>query len=51
MLSDSRVQEFKTALRGQLIVPGDAEYDTARKVFNAMIDRQPALIASLRRRR
>jgi FAD/FMN-containing dehydrogenase len=45
MLGDSQVQELKTALRGQLISPGDAEYDTARKVFNAMIDRRPRLIA------
>jgi len=30
---------------GQLIRPGDGEYDDARRVFNAMIDRSPVLIA------
>ncbi len=32
-------------LRGQLIQPGDPAYDDARKVYNAMIDRRPRLIA------
>ena len=31
--------------RGNLIHPDDAEYDDARKIFNGMIDRSPALIA------
>jgi FAD/FMN-containing dehydrogenase len=36
---------LRQALRGQLIEPTDAEYDGARRVFNAMIDRHPAAIA------
>ena len=30
---------------GALIAPGDDEYDTHREVWNAMVDRQPTLIA------
>jgi FAD/FMN-containing dehydrogenase len=36
---------FKASLRGELIQPGDETYDTARKVYNGMIDRHPAMIA------
>ncbi|RPJ49889.1 MAG: oxidoreductase, partial [Acidobacteria bacterium] len=44
MLTEAAVEAFKTGLRGKLLRPGDEGYDEARKVFNAMIDRHPALI-------
>jgi FAD/FMN-containing dehydrogenase len=45
MLSDEVTGKFKTSLRGQLIGRGDEHYDEARKLYNAMIDKRPLLIA------
>ncbi len=45
MLQADKVQSFKSALRGHVIEPTDAEYEQARKVHNGMIDRKPRLIA------
>jgi FAD/FMN-containing dehydrogenase len=39
------IEEFKAGLRGALLRPGDDGYDAARRVWNGMIDRTPALIA------
>ncbi|MGO8947719.1 MAG: FAD-binding oxidoreductase [Ktedonobacterales bacterium] len=39
------VSTLQASLRGELIQPDDAEYEAARKVYNGMIDRYPALIA------
>lgn len=44
-LDDAAVQAFAAALRGKLILPSDPEYEAARRVYNGMIDRHPALIA------
>jgi len=45
-LQEEAVRKFKESLRGELIGIGDAGYDDARSIWNAMIDRRPALIAS-----
>jgi hypothetical protein len=41
-------EELASALRGELIMPGDPAYDEARAVYNAMIDKRPAAIARVR---
>jgi FAD/FMN-containing dehydrogenase len=40
--------ELVQSLRGQLILPDHPEHDTARRVYNGMIDRHPAAIARCR---
>jgi len=44
-LADAAIQDFRARLRGELLQPGDMGYDSARTVWNAMIDRHPGLIA------
>ena len=39
------IDAFAAELRGDLVRPTDAAYDDARKLYNAMIDKRPALIA------
>src|SRR5262245_28753893 len=43
-LPDHVVDALSQRLSGELIRPGDAQYDDARQVWNAAIDRFPALI-------
>ena len=38
------LQDLKADLRGELICPNDSGYDAARKVWNGMVDKYPALI-------
>ena len=44
-LDEQAVAALRSQLRGELAEPGDAQYDEVRKVYNAMIDKHPALIA------
>ncbi|QLG62126.1 FAD-binding oxidoreductase [Halorarum salinum] len=47
-IPDERIERFEAGLHGNLIRPGDVDYDDARTVWNGMIDRHPALIARCR---
>jgi len=40
----SEIEELQGSLRGALLLPGEAQYDDARKIWNAMIDKRPAMI-------
>ena len=44
MLDSSAIESLKAGLRGLLLLPGEDGYDKARSVWNAMIDRRPALV-------
>ena len=44
ILGDATVQELRESILGEVITPADPHYDEARAVWNAMIDKRPALI-------
>lgn len=47
-LDESAVAALSASFRGELIQPADAGYDESRTIYNAMIDKHPALIARCR---
>jgi FAD/FMN-containing dehydrogenase len=44
-LSEQHLESLRQSFRGELIQPGHAGYDVARRVWNGNVDRRPALIA------
>jgi FAD/FMN-containing dehydrogenase len=44
-LGEAVVERFGSGLRGELLRPGDSSYEEARKLWNGLIDKRPALIA------
>jgi FAD/FMN-containing dehydrogenase len=43
-LDEKAILNLKNQVRGDVIHPGDERYDSARKVYNAMIDKRPRAI-------
>ena len=41
---NTRIEELKRGVSGQVLLPGDADYESARTIWNAMIDKRPAVI-------
>jgi FAD binding domain-containing protein/berberine-like enzyme len=45
VVSDDRVEVFRTGFRGEMIRPGDPAYDEARQIWNSSVDKYPGMIA------
>jgi FAD/FMN-containing dehydrogenase len=43
-LAATDTDDLRRSLAGVVIVPGDSDYDAARRCFNALVDRRPSVI-------
>jgi FAD/FMN-containing dehydrogenase len=46
VVSEEALDALRKGLRGKVVLPGEPGYDDARTIWNAMIDRKPAIIVS-----
>jgi hypothetical protein len=44
-MDETTIAGFEASLRGMLIQRGDAAYESARRVYNGMIDKHPCMVA------
>src|SRR5690349_6503197 len=44
-LQAAKIDKLKEGFSGEILLPQDGAYDEARKIWNAMIDKRPAVIA------
>jgi FAD/FMN-containing dehydrogenase len=44
-LKARKIEELKGGFKGEILLPSDGAYESARKIWNAMIDKHPAVIA------
>lgn len=42
--SNEKIEKLKDKVKGQIVLPDDPNYNEVRKIWNAMIDRRPAVI-------
>jgi FAD/FMN-containing dehydrogenase len=47
-IDDTAIETLRAGLLGDVVLPADAAYDAARRVWNGHIDRRPALVARCR---
>jgi FAD/FMN-containing dehydrogenase len=40
----ARIEELRSGFKGEILLPGSDGYESARKIWNAMIDKRPAVI-------
>ena len=45
ILPTGKIEELKGGFKGEILLPSDGAYDSARQIWNAMIDKRPAVIA------